>query len=141
MPISTNFIPTTVLEAVNNIVNGIDAEEKKTMLETQSGEHHFFGGMALRNSLGLWEKDNAVKRDAVATYRIAHADDLSALILEWVWALVRGEKFDPQETCQRFHDHWKKYAGMSSLQAGGFNDDGTPMSEQEQKELYSRHRA
>lgn len=49
----------------------------------------------LRNSWSLWATDSPIKRDAMEKYKISHADDISGLILEWVYAKVCGVKFDP----------------------------------------------
>lgn len=111
--------PKTIKEAVNLIVQNLDAEEKKNICESDPGFFHHSAGMSMRNNWSLWERDTPIKLDAVKTYGIAHADDLSGLIMEWVWATVRGEVFNPQVHCQRYHEHWKQ-AGTNSLAAGGY---------------------
>lgn len=62
--------------------------------------------------------DSPFKRDAVIPYKIAHADDISGLILAWVFALVRNKPFDPQEHCQLYHLHLDNY-GLTALEDGG----------------------
>jgi hypothetical protein len=118
-------IPTTIAEAVDLIVDGLDEKEREVILNNPSESMHFSAGMGLRNGWGLWQKDSPVKLDAVKTYGIAHADDLSGLIMEWAWAKVRGEDFDPFVYCKKYEDHWAKY-GITPLEAGNFNPDGTP---------------
>lgn len=127
MPYSQDFVPSTIKEAVDHIVAHLDENELTTIRgNPDSGCVHFFGGMAMRNNWSLWEKETPLKRDAIETYRIAMADDLSGLIMAWVWAIVRGEDFDPFQHVARYHEHWKRY-GTTSLGAGGYNEDGTPM--------------
>lgn len=137
MPTSKNWVPSTIAEAVDNIVAGADEEERKYIKESTPESNHFFGGMAMRNGWKLWEKETPLKRDAVETYKIAHADDISSLILDWAWAKVRGEEFDAASACERFHTHWREQSGMSSLQAGGYHDTGVPMTEEEQTQFYA----
>lgn len=55
---------------------------------------------------------------SIAKWKIAHGDDLSGLMLAWVFAQLREEPFDPEAYCQRFHEHWAR-AGMTALEAAG----------------------
>ncbi len=112
-----DFFPSTIEEAVNHIVKNIEPEEVGYIKSQSSASVHFFGGMAMRNDWSLWEPDTPLKRDAIATYKIAHADDISGLIMDWVWAKVRGEEFDPVKACDIYHKHWAAY-GMTSIEAG-----------------------
>lgn len=126
-----DIVPSTIEEAVNMIVGDLSEEDRKLIEKNPPESSHFFGGMRMRNNWSLWEQETPIKRDAVEKYKIAHADDLSGLIMEWVWAKAQGKEFDPQKHCQRYHEHWKRY-GMTSLRAGRYHDDGTPMKEDEQ---------
>lgn len=94
-------------------------DEEETEIPFTSASVHFSAGMFVRNSWSLWAPDSPLKRDAVERYGIAHADDISGLIFDWVFAEVRGETFDPKKTCDRYHEHWRKY-GTNSLEAGGW---------------------
>ena len=107
------------------IVAGLDAQSV-AYIQAASPEsvHHGFG-MHMRNGYSFWETETPIKRDAVETYGIAHAADMSGLIMEWVWHQVRGEEFDPIKHVETYHKHWKSY-NTTSLQAGGYNEDGTP---------------
>lgn len=114
--------PATVKEAVDQVVNNISEEDRNKIKSTKndrSYEYHHTVGRYLRNNWSLWEPDTPLKRDAVYTYGIAHADDISGLILSWVWAEIRGVDFDPHQECERFHRHWEAY-GTDSLTAGGW---------------------
>lgn len=128
-------VPATIKEAVEVLYVALAADEIKYIGEAPAASIHHTAGMAVRNDWSLWEKETPLKRDAVDTYKIAHADDLSALIMDWLWARVREEAFDPVEYCKRFDAHWNQF-GMSALQSGGYHDDGRPMTEQEQREFY-----
>lgn len=128
MPTDPDFVPSTIKEAVDHIVSTLSESEKEYIRNHDPASIHFGSGMGMRNDWSLWEKETPLKRDAVDTYKIAMADDLSGLIFDWVWAIVREEPFDPIQYCERFHEHWKQY-GTTSLQAGGYNDDGTPKSD------------
>lgn len=80
--------------------------------------HHTVGRF-LRNAWSLWDPDTPLKRDAVKTYGIAHADDISGLMMAWVFNLVCGGPFDPQKECERFHKHWASL-GTDSLTVAGW---------------------
>lgn len=126
MPTNPDIVPATIEEAVDHIVQTLDPVERRFILNQSSQSAHFTGGMAMRNGWSLWEKETPIKRDAVENYGIAMADDLSGLILAWVWAKVHGDPlFDPKEHCKRYHLHWIKY-NTTALAAGGYNEDGTP---------------
>ena len=125
MPTNPDFVPATIEEAVDHIVQTLNPVESRFIMSQSSESAHFGGGRIMRNNWSLWEKETPIKRDAVENYGIAMADDISGLILAWVWAKVRGESFDPKEHCKRYHEHWPKY-GETALSAGGYNEDGTP---------------
>lgn len=125
MKLSEGCVPSTVKSAVDTIVDALSKEDRKaieTAKKTGYGSaaiHHGYGSW-LRNFWGLWKPDSPLKRDAVNTYGIAHADDISGLILAWVMSIVCDYPFDPVQECERFHEHWKRYGNMTSLQAGGW---------------------
>jgi hypothetical protein len=58
---------------------------------------HVSLAISLRNPLSLWDRDSPLERDAVKTYRIAHADDMGGLILARPFAFVRRNAFDTKE--------------------------------------------
>lgn len=123
MEINPDFVPSTIEEAINHIVESLD--EKECEFIRSSGDSvviHHTVGRYIRNNWSLWSPDTPLKRDAVETYQIAHADDISGLIFDWVYAKVQGIPFDPQECCERFHEHWAQaqFGGQTSLEAGGW---------------------
>jgi hypothetical protein len=123
---SPDFVPSTIKEAVEHLVAHLEPHEVEFIQTAPPSAAHFGGGMALRNDWSLWEKETPLKRDAVENYKIAHADDLSGLILAWTWSIVRKESFSPLAYCTRFHNHWNAM-GTTSLQAGGYSDEGRPL--------------
>jgi hypothetical protein len=119
--IPQDSVPSTLERAVEIIAASLDGQERTAIRELDDDGMLQFGyGRFIRNSWSLWETDSPLKREAVASYRIAHADDISQLILAWVFAKVRDQQFDPVAYCQRFHDHWEKF-GTTSLKAGGWD--------------------
>lgn len=110
--------PTTVREAVEHIVAGMRDEDVEYVLKNDSSSVHHTAGRATRNSWSLWDKTSPIVLDAIKTYGIAHGDDISGLIYEWVWAEVRCEPFDPQKAVLRYKDHWAA-RGLTPLQAAG----------------------
>lgn len=121
MKIDQDFVPSTIEAAVDHIVKVLEEDELKFIVQENGSTAviHHTAGRYMRNTWSLWSPDTPLKRDAVNKYLIAHPDDISGLIFDWVFAKVRGESFDPQECCNRFHEHWKQY-GQTSLEAGGW---------------------
>ena len=119
--IDRDSVPSTIQAAAEQLARSVTGVDRERI---QSGDDldHFNAGLTVRNAWSLWEADSPLKRDAVAKYGIAHADDVSGLLRAWAVAIVRGEEFDPIEHCQRFHDHWARY-GTDALIAGGWEHD------------------
>ena len=119
MKLDQDKVPSTIRAAVQMLVDSLSKAELEVVRATDASEHHFPGGQVLRNGWSLWEADSPLKHDAVDTYKIAHADDISGLILAWAFALARNEPFDPQEHCLIYHEHWQ-HCRLTSLEAGGW---------------------
>lgn len=111
-----NNIPTTISEAVDLLFNSLDKKEIDFIKNSSADSLHFSTGMAIRNNWGLWQK-SSLRKDVIEKYYIAHADDISSLILDWVYAKVQGKEFNPLEHCKEYHEHWKQF-GKTSLEAG-----------------------
>jgi len=121
MKINQDIVPSTIERAVDHIVESLSDEEKQAIFEepTTSWACHHTIGRYIRNEWSLWEPDSPLKRNAVETYGIAHADDISGLIIEWVFAKIKRREFDPIKHVQIYHEHWVA-AGTDSLKAGGW---------------------
>lgn len=121
MKIDPDSVPATVEAAVDAVVDALSDSERHliSMAMTPAVVHHT-AGRFIRNSWSLWSPDSPIKRNAVERYKIAHADDISGLIFEWVWAKVRGTPFDPLEHVEGYHLHWLRTTGKTSLEAGGW---------------------
>jgi hypothetical protein len=114
---SDEKIPTTVEEAVDELVSLFPPAEKNTILEGDP-LYHFGAGMALRNAWGLWQPESPIRKDAILKYRLGHADDISGLIFEWAFAKIRKQDFDPDKLANKYHKHWNK-SGTTSIDASG----------------------
>lgn len=112
------FEPQTIRELVVYLCSQLRKEGRDYILANDSSSIHFSAGMSLRNDFGLWNKESPLVQDAIKTYGIAHADDISGLVYDWVWAIIRSEEFNPLLCVERFHKHWKQF-GQTSLEAGG----------------------
>lgn len=110
-------------EAVEMLVAGFSETDKATVRGLESPAAMHFGlGMAMRNNWSFWE-DTPLRRDCIAKWKIAHGDDLSGLMLAWVFHRLRDEPFDPEEHCKTYHSHWKETAGMTALEAAGMVEE------------------
>lgn len=121
MKINEDIVPSTIEAAVNHIVASINDEDKANILKEPKIDvltHHTVG-QYLRNNWSLWDNDSPLKRNAIEKYGIAHADDISGLILRWAIAKIRNEEFDALEHCEIYKKHWAKL-NMSALEAGGW---------------------
>lgn len=116
--IDRDSVPSTVESAAHQLAESLTDEDRERI---RSGEEtdHFGTGLSVRNDWSLWEPDSPLKRDAVATYGIANADDISGLIRAWANAMVRGFEFDPAAHCQTYRNHRARYE-TDPLTAGGW---------------------
>ena len=118
MKLDPDKVPDTMEEAVAALIAGFSEADRLAVSGLASpAAMHFELGMAMRNNWSFWE-DTPLRRDCIAKWKIAHGDDLSGLMLAWIYAQLREESFDPEVYCQRFHEHWKKY-GTTALEAAG----------------------
>lgn len=56
-------------------------------------QSYFSATMQLRNRWKLWDRDSALVKNAVATYGLVHADDLSGLIVRGGLAKYRDRDY------------------------------------------------
>ena len=132
MKLDMDSVPSTVEDAVDRLIAGMNDEELLSVRDGTSDSPtalHHFAGRTLRNQWSLWSEDSPLLRDAVFTYRIGHADDISSLILNWTFAKARGEEFDPIASCKTYHEHWER-CGTTSIAAGSYKG---PLPEDEEK--------
>jgi len=70
---------------------------------------HFSGGMSVRNTLGLWDKQSPLYKHMLARFGLCHADDTGALITSAADAKINGREYDPAPDVARFKDHWRRF--------------------------------
>ena len=78
-------------------------------IEPETVTHPFFhhtGGMHVRNTLGLWDKESKLHKHMLARFGLCHADDTGGLITRAAHALKNGDFYDPQEDVASFKAHW-----------------------------------
>lgn len=120
MHLDMDKVPSTIKQAVDMVVDGLSvAERGEIQLSTVSMAitSHFGLGMALRNAWSMWQWDTPLKKDAVKNYKIAHADDMSGLILTWSFAQVCGKEFDAEAYCAHCNEHWRKAGFINAVEA------------------------
>ena len=107
----------------DSVPSSIEAAARQlSVAMSRDNDDHFGTGLTIRNQWSLWEADSPLQRDAAARYGIAHADDISGLIVAWARAIAAGDPFSPLEHCKRYHEHWQRM-GTDSLSAGGLPGD------------------
>lgn len=67
--------------------------------------HHTLGRW-VRNNWKLWEKGPLVKY--FNDMGVTHPDDMSSIVLEYVWCSLRKETFDLNSEIEKFQNHWKQ---------------------------------
>lgn len=136
MKIPLDRLPTTLDEAVDTLIAGLDdkdreqldklfKEKKKTttvitvIIEGEPieipADTHFTVGRFLRNNWNLWE-DSPISRWFIRNLKLAHADDMSGILLEAFEAKYLGKEYDPSKTVAWYRKHWEKYYGENSLE-------------------------
>lgn len=107
--ILTESQPTTLEEAVNEILESLTEKDKQEILKISPNHIHLTLGMYLRNHWNLWKRDSEINKFFVETYGLCHADDISAIILENVWARVSGQPDKTLDLVKEFKEHWLNY--------------------------------
>lgn len=69
---------------------------------------HFTMGRYLRNNWSLWE-DNILTRWFKENLKLGCADDLSGIILDCLWADIKGQPREIEKIVKEAHEHWKRY--------------------------------
>lgn len=99
--------PTTLEDAVKMIVDGLDQEEIKFIQNNICCSIHHSFGRAIRNNWSLWDRETPLVLHFLERFNIVHADDISGMLMECTWRLVKGESWKLEEQVERYHTHWK----------------------------------
>ncbi len=107
-------IPTTLDEAVDQIVASMSAAERAAYAKTDSdfpGQGGFFGGMAMRNAWGLWHGETGISR-WLRERRVVHGDDQSLTISRAVWRRLHelpiGDAWMAEQAAY-YEAHWNAH--------------------------------
>lgn len=112
MKIDPDFVPATLDEAIDTIIKTLRKKDIKYIQSQTADSVHFSTGMHLRNNWSLWDTTTPLSRDIQRKYDIwGHGDDISSLILDGVWAKVRGENIEAKlnKTVEEIKSHWEKF--------------------------------
>lgn len=112
-------IPTTLDEAVDQILAGMSAADKVAYAKER--EHypgvrfHFSGGMAMRNDWGLWHHETVLAKWLLAR-RLFHGDDRSAIVFKALWRRIHGLPLSEEwlaTEAAHYETFWRETAGLS----------------------------
>ncbi len=107
MPIDfKRYNPRSLEDAVDAISFNLTDEERDIVRTTDPAIHHHSFGQDIRNNWKLWEPNSLLSQHFQNRFKIAHADDMSAIILRALHAKETGAAYDPQEDVKRFAQHW-----------------------------------
>lgn len=93
-------MPETYEEAIQFVYERINPDT------VSSPMFHMTGGMAVRNTLGLWDKESPLHKHMLERFGLCHADDTGALITDAAHAMKNGEDYDPQAWVDICVKHW-----------------------------------
>lgn len=85
--------PRTVDEAVNRLMEGLDARSKaqlRTMKEEELGQISPMFGMGIRNGFGMW-RGNTALLESCGDGRAIHPDNCSSVIIHRLWQRLRAQ--------------------------------------------------
>jgi hypothetical protein len=105
--IDLDKVPSTLEAAVEMIVSGLDEEEVKFIQENASCTIHHSFGTTTRNNWSLWDRETPLVLHFLERFNIAHADDISGILMDCTWRSVKGEPWKLEEQVERYHTHWK----------------------------------
>jgi hypothetical protein len=100
-------IPTDLETAVMYITVRLSKADRELIaIEEDSGCLHHGWASYMRNTWKLWEKNSPLNKYFRETFKIAHADDISGIILSVLWGRVNNNPVDPFATAAHYHKHW-----------------------------------
>jgi hypothetical protein len=105
----TTKIPETMEDAIDVML--IELAETARM-QIKNGDfsspaalHHGYG-TALRNDFGLWDAKSPLTQHFRTRFGLGHADDISDLLIEGMFAKIKGDVFDPEPLVERKKAQW-----------------------------------
>lgn len=110
MNLNPDAVPATHEAAVQAVIDALHTSDI-VRIQERSFRHvdvHHSLGRHIRNSWSLWDKTTPLSLHYQQRFSLAHADDLSGLILGEAFARVRGELFDREVEVARFREHWAR---------------------------------
>jgi hypothetical protein len=114
--IDPDRVPATLDEALEIILSRMP-EQDRLYLEAcekdPSPRFHFQLGMSLRNGWSLWEKDMPLVK-WFNDRGIAHADDMSAIILTSIWRRIRSVDLDLEGQIKSCQDYRIRNLGVAA---------------------------
>lgn len=91
MKISRKNVPSTVVVAAQQLVDGLAKAEREQFRSADVCELHFSVRMAIRNNWNLFDSASQLWRDAFDHHGKMDADSISSLIIEKAQDILRGE--------------------------------------------------
>jgi len=95
--------PNTIDEAVRIIINSDGVNRLK---KCGSTSFHHTTGRAIRNDWGLWDP-NSTLNNSFKAIGIFHPDDMSGIILESAYRILKGLPVNLRGQVKRYNKYWK----------------------------------
>lgn len=107
MKFNKDITPTNLNEAVDLLYSWLDNNDIARINTSSADMQHFTFGMYLRNTWKLWDKETPIVQWFRNELKIGHADDISGIILDSLYAKVKGEVLDLPLAIECYHTHWE----------------------------------
>lgn len=102
-------LPTTLEDCIPFLKKEMKINDLNQFINFQREDlsllHHTFGRW-IRNNWKLWEKGALVKY--FNDLGVTHPDDMSSIVIEYVWCSLRKEPFDLNEKVIKIQNYWKQ---------------------------------
>lgn len=110
MDINEDVVPATLTSAVQLLVESLDDDDTRYIMSTTEPPVavHRTVGKWLRNNWSIWDEQTPLVQWFYQAYGIAHADDISSIILSALWARIKGGEYDVAANARERRDHWLK---------------------------------
>jgi len=88
---------------------GSDVEKELSNISEDdfTAQAHRGLGTFIRNSLNLWSSESVLVIWFKKTYQIAHADDMSGIILRTLYRRIKNKPLHINKQVKKYLDYWK----------------------------------
>jgi len=109
MNLNQDVVPSNLEEAIKLLQEALDPKEISVIKKMTSTSLHMSIGQYIRNEWSLWDKDTKLVAWFYEKYKVNHADDISAIIIESMVADLNNKPRRDKELAKEFIEHWEAH--------------------------------